>query len=524
MILITIDPIVLQTLEKHYPNSNAKKVLNKYIKLLTDQISHSCAMGRDTWQVSKGLYSMSLYKQANKGGQIGEKKIRLHKWLELNNLELVKKVIVGSNLSKLLSVVKPTHLITITEITTQYVSVNEDITEELQTILNDENKSNLDLFNYLYPELTDSTDTAAFELFDKVDVDIRSLTYYLVWLENEARYLSKSQFAQYKYQADTILRIAKHTNGVFYQRKKDSPFGRHYYSGISVQSVNKELRKAMLGNSWEYDIRACAFAWKMGFARECHEALNLTEPLSKVFQETILYLEHRDEFMGLIKSATFHHDTDVKREDQSKLIKRAVTAIGFGARLNRHAWRTKNGNDWERTAIYDIIRNKEECERFINCTVMRKFVHEQNLLDDFLYDFMKANDAVILKDPQVQTQSGRVSKAKVIAYLFQHGETQVMDIVEAEMKRLGRTVMARIHDAIIVKQRLGVDNKSEIEFKMREMTDNQYWKLTAKMIEAYNRPMCLDKAEIQAHRERIRKEEAHAKSMAEHGLLIRALE
>jgi predicted RNA-binding protein YlxR (DUF448 family) len=54
----------------------------------------------------------------------------------------------------------------------------------------------------------------------------------------------------YELQADTILRIAQHTNGYFLQEKKASAFGRNYYVGTSVQNVNKELRRAMLGNCY----------------------------------------------------------------------------------------------------------------------------------------------------------------------------------------------------------------------------------------------------------------------------------
>lgn len=511
MILITVNPLVLAALKQQFPNSNAQKALDKYIKLLTDQLTNSCMKGRNTWQTATNQYTLSLYKQRNRGGQIGPQKIRLHKWLQDNDLSLIEVINAGSNIKKMLSIIRPTNLLTITEIMTQYVSAHETISEELEAILNNEAKTNQDLFKYLYPELHDLTDADALELFDAVAVDIRSLDYYLVWLNHEAKYLSEAKMRQYKQQADTILRIAKHTNGTYYQRKKESAFGRKYYSGISVQSVNKEMRRAMLGHCWEYDIRACAFAWKMGFARECYEASDMTQPFAKVFSETLLYLDRRSEFMALVKYETFHHDSNIKKEEQEKILKRAITAIGFGARLDRHGWRNSDDSGWENPAIYRIIENPLERARFINSTVMRKFVQEQNLLDRYIVETCKAMKADFLKEPDVQTQSGQLSRAKVIAYLFQHGETAVMNIVETELKFLGRTVLARIHDAIIIRQRLGAENKSEIEFKMRELTDNSYWHLNAKELEAYNRPICLDVAEINAHKQRIAEEERFAR-------------
>jgi len=41
----------------------------------------------------------------------------------------------------------------------------------------------------------------------------------------------------------------------------------------------------------------------------------------------------------------------------------------------------------------------------------------------------------------------------VLAYAYQHAETEVMDVVRAEIRRLGKTVLANIHDAIVVRER-----------------------------------------------------------------------
>ena len=89
MLQITVNPIVLQTLEQHFPRKNqAQRALDKYIKLLTQQFTDSLVRGRSAWMLSKDMYSISVYKQRNRGGQIGSKKIRLQNWLEDNDLEL----------------------------------------------------------------------------------------------------------------------------------------------------------------------------------------------------------------------------------------------------------------------------------------------------------------------------------------------------------------------------------------------------------------------------------------------------
>jgi hypothetical protein len=45
-------------------------------------------------------------------------------------------------------------------------------------------------------------------------------------------------------QAIRIAAIAMYKNGLFYQKKNSSEFGRNYYSGLSVQSVSKKTRAA----------------------------------------------------------------------------------------------------------------------------------------------------------------------------------------------------------------------------------------------------------------------------------------
>ena len=72
--------------------------------------------------------------------------------------------------------------------------------------------------------------------------------------------------------ARTILAIASVMSGNYLQRKKPSAFGRLYYEGVSVQNINKELRRAVLGNCWEYDIRSSVVAWKMVSVRRTHLA------------------------------------------------------------------------------------------------------------------------------------------------------------------------------------------------------------------------------------------------------------
>jgi len=519
MLKIQLDPIVLQTLQTHFPKKNsAKRALDKYVSLLTEQMTQSVMHGRSAWMTSNDLYSISLHKQRNRGGQIGPHKIRLQNWLEDNDLELFSVSLLGSNMSKRLSVVKLTNLATLTNTVTVLKTNDEIETEDLRQLLDDQQITNEEFFKKQYPEITSLKDMEANEMFDVVPIDMKSLRNYLHWVQHDSSLINAKQKFQIITQADLILRIAQHTNGFYFQRKKSSDFGRIYYSGTSVQNVNKELRRAMLGHCWEYDIRSSVFAWKMGHARECYETLKTTETFQQVFSQTLLFLEDKKDFMATLRYNTFKEDSNVPRDLQDKLLKQAVTAISFGARRGTKGWKKADG-EWSNPALVEIFRNNEERERFMNCPIMKKFITEQNTLDKFIYQTCREANPPFMSLPEVRTHCGVLSKAKVIAYLYQHFETQVMDVAAEEIEKRGRKVLARIHDAIIIDKRLGVDNKYEVESAMQQTTSNPYWHLTAKELQPFERPYSLDRAEIEAHQERIREEEAFAKQAKSKGLL-----
>ncbi len=132
------------------------------------------------------------------------------------------------------------------------------------------------------------------------------------------------------------------------------------------------------------------------------------------------------------------------------------------------------------------------------------------MLQTDLFDTFKQMRPDLLKLPYLQTQGGNPSKAKVIALMYQHEETTVMDIVRSAVVEHGKTVLANIHDAIIVKQRLGAELKQEIELRMQEQTVNPYWRLGATELQRYESSSKEAKLEELAHKQRMQQLEATA--------------
>ncbi len=446
----------------------------------------SLMRGQTAEELKLNLFSISLHQLANEGGAIGKDKVRVHKWLKDNGLALVETVMLGTNLAGMVSKVKFTDLVTLQmPVLCNPPSTILDNVSIDNSVLKSTAQATAELINHLYPDFAECEATQTLDkVFDAVSIDIKSLENYMQWLRSGATKLSASKRKLYLLQAHVILSVAKDKGGKYYQRRKPSDFGRTYYAGTSVQNVNKELRRAMLGNCWEYDIRSSVVAWKMGFAKECIAASNLSGKVRDNFKHTLSYLEDKKWLMTTLQYLVFGKDSEVPDNLQAELLKQAFTALSFGARKTSRAWMDQNG-EWARPAMIEIFRITEERNLFLNDVSVVGFIKEQAMLDDFLFNSIKQQRPDLLKLPYLQTQGGRPSKSKCVAFLYQHEETAVMDIVRAAVVARGKTVLANIHDAIITKERLGADLKQEIELLMQEQTANPYWRLGSKELKRY---------------------------------------
>ena len=486
---ITIDPVVLAKLKASYPRprTSAERALRKYQLLLEDLLFKAHLRGRSNYEILFSLYSIPVADLTHKGPQIGHHKKRLHSWLQENNLELVHKVEPGSNLTGRVSLVKLTELVSYQDGSSQIALTLQGVCseQELDASLCNDSNENANTFAKLYADYysyLSKPQRAA--VFDVAPVDIRSLQAYIHWLNIHATKLSPGKIRAYTEQALLILSVAKHTGGHFPQRKKPSPFGRMYYAGISVQNVNKELRRAMLGDCWEYDIKASVIAWKQSFARELTWNLHPTKECSKLFWASIWYLERRNEFMHDVRNATFGKQCDLSIEYQNTLIKRAITAISFGARANVNGWREANGAWAQPSIAKDVLTHSQQRTNFFNCYTVQCFVKEQSMLDSYLANILKQERADIYFGELI-TRNVQPSKSKAVAFLYQHCETQVMQVAKSVLHKHGIEPIAQVHDAFIVRHRLAQSVREEIIAEMQIQTQNNYWHIRPQKLDGY---------------------------------------
>jgi len=195
--------------------------------------------------------------------------------------------------------------------------------------------------------------------------------------------------------------------------------------------------------------------------------------------------------MATLQYLVFDKNSNVSVGLQPDLLKQAFTALSFGARKSSRAWIDQNG-EWTRPAMVEIFQVKEERDRFLNDVCVVGFINEQSMLDNFLFNGVKQYRPDLLKLPYLQTQSGRPSKSKCVAFLYQHQETEVMNLVREALAAKGKTVLASIHDAIITKEKLGMELTSEIELLMQDKTGNPYWRLGTNQLKRYATPSKLN--------------------------------
>lgn len=488
MLTITIEPIVLERLQEAFPKPKtaAAKALKKYKELLEDMLFKVLQRGRSTYETLLNCYSLPVAKLTHEGPHIGPQKVRLHKWLNDNQLNLVEKVEPGSNLTGLVSLVKLTELVVVDDVANEVATAVKSATTpaQLTQVLSADTVKNQAIFSALYPDYFSYLSPSQRDVvFDVAPIDIPSLEAYIAWLNTKATKIPPGQVRSYTEQALLILAVAKHTGGFYPQRRKESPFGRTYYTGISVQNVNKELRRAMLGNCWEYDIRSSVVTWKMTFAQELTDQLYPFKECRKLFWASWLYLEDRADFMRDVRQDMFEKNSGLSVDYQERLIKDALTAISFGARANVSGWREQNG-DWANTALVDILKNQSQRTAFLAHDLIQSFIQEQSLLDTYLANGLKEDSPEIYFGPLI-TRNVKPSKSKAVAYLYQKSETMIMSAAYAVLAKNDIKPIARIHDAFVVRHKLSIDLRIEIIEEMKVYVNNKHWAIKASKLESF---------------------------------------
>jgi tripartite-type tricarboxylate transporter receptor subunit TctC len=140
-------------------------------------------------------------------------------------------------------------------------------------------------------------------------------------------------------------------------------------------------------------------------------------------------------------------------------------------------------------------------------------------LSKFIVNTAKEKDSYFLKLDEVKTVSGKHSTSKLLACMYQHAETAMMNTIDDFLRERGYEVLARVHDAIFVRKQLRDDDYLDLCNAVKKEFCNEYFGIKQTKLQAFQRPASLDREELEQHRQRIREEELEAREVNSRGLL-----
>ena len=496
MIKLIVDPIVLTTLKQAMPKTKkAEEALEKYKSVLERHIDKSLMNARDNKFRFFKHFLLSTHDLSLEVGQfrINGKKQYLHKWLEVNKLNLIDVVEKGLK-GKDPSTVKLSSLVTMNDAMDLQTLKKKSI-NELDKLLNDKSLTDVDLFFRMFPDFATFNQQYIQANYDLCPINTKSLKQFIVWVSLRANKLNAVEKQMMLRQANMVLRVANGGSDVLPMKKKLSPFGRTYYEGTSVQSVHRTLREGMLGKCYEYDLRISVISWKMGFAKLCYQQMKTQKTYQQEFSACLDYIKDKKKFREQVRMETFGKDSHLNEEVQIKLVKRGLTALSFGARIYENGWIDQSGKPMNPAVVEIFKKLPTERVAFIKSATVLKFREEQKKLDKFVCNYFKSSDKSLIKNPMLLTKSGRLSESKLMALLYQTAETIVMDFIADELKALGKKVLARVHDAIFIDTKLTNYDKQNIEFNVRSYTRLDFITLDGEAITGFKGVSALVKKE-----------------------------
>lgn len=491
--MITIHESVYEAMYAEFSKKSVDKALAKYAKVLSNLIHISITNDYACTEFEQ--YQIPLQKLVTTGGKITDskgKQIRVHSWLK-DNQPIIKVLNMGNSLQKVNST------ITLIDNRCTYADIFDMSLEEYEekqlNIQTDDfldNEKYMDLFNREYPEVNYTkqglmTADECVALFHPIEVNTVTLTNYLNWLIYDSTKLDEDQRKSYIRKAQMILALAKVGGGFWFQRKKWSSFGRLYYVGLSMHNIPKEMRKNVLGDAWQYDISSSSIAWKYSYAAAYNQ-----EVKPERFQYTNHYLTDKEDFIrdclkNVFLCRTYKDKSgEVRRYDAEwsrKKIKAMLNAISFGAKVFGVVIpNPKNPDKPLINSLGDILKDNEIRNAFLNHDLISGFIYEHMELAEFI---LEKNKEVLAGLTCTKTDTGRRSKAKEMAYLYQHAETEIMTRVSEIADTMGHETLIGVHDAFIVREKIAFDDLNEIELCIQSEFGMPYWKLVGEKLTGY---------------------------------------
>jgi len=250
------------------------------------------------------------------------------------------------------------------------------------------------------------------ELFDWTPIDLASLESFIM----------RTHTAKLRPQAERIYDLAERFEGRLPQQGVRAASGRMYYRGsVNLQTTSRVVRSAALGTHHAYDLNTGMYAWQLAILRSIDNVTDRnSSPAGTLYTREYIREKTRirQELSELL--APEIADADLRL----KLVKQAITAIGFGCRRSNTYY---DGDRAVKQGLASIINRREARERFLADPWVSAFIAEQDVINRRIWTGLVDRDPSWKTDPACKDSKGKFSWKKLLAHKYQSDETTVME-------------------------------------------------------------------------------------------------
>ena len=259
--------------------------------------------------------------------------------------------------------------------------------------------------------------------------------------------------------------------------------------------------KVSIYKCYEYDLKTAVYAVKLMIAKDIfNHPSNSEHDFNDFFPYTKQYIEQKD----FIRETLAEIITSVPKDMRVKVIKRVMTAVGFGA--------TVSSPSWSGSAIADIVMNKQNRIDLIDNEWFNAFVKEQQDLSNFIVDYYLNVDKDFkesIKDVGKIKVGNKYNKKQVMSYIFQTLEYQIMNEICKHIP--DKIIQLRVHDAVYTRSEIFSETRKEINLTLADYSE--YLELEHDKKKDRHDPykdMFPSEQEVKEHKQLIKQEETLA--------------
>lgn len=357
-----------------------------------------------------------------------------------------------------------------------------------------------------------------------VPIDMENLERFMgnteIELETATATKHREKLQRNLWQARLVFKIGLHTEAtlgrpVLLHVPVESDFGRTYYKGMNIQNVSKQVRSAIIGRHFQYDMNAAVFAIKLslyGYIMGGDNAIQGT-PLGSYTRD---YLENKRLVRERLAKTCFENVL-LTKEAKVDAIKAALTAIGFGAKRGGSVW--MQDGKLKGTALSEILMNKGSRDKFEGDPWVQAFLAEQTVIENVILNAYLADPIAETMNAAVaasNSANGRVTRGGQMAWIYQQEEKRLMDLAVEALAEKGIVPIARIHDAFVVPDKLSATVLDDIcdKWGMRDYLSFDCEEVREWIAPALKRALIDADADLAAHRLHVEREEATAQKKA----------